>query len=128
MFLILLLYTFFIDSFIIPYCNFEKNSTKSQRGMGSRAQLHPAFRNIRTLRRATKSVPPNPRLRAFLYQLPRFLGNFDDRQPTLVLLRCLATRISATWTYLRQGETPRAQKSRQGLLELIHNGLVDIVF
>ena len=83
--LMLLLYTFFINSFIIPNRSFQNISTGYKCGMNSRAQFHPAFENIHTLWQAIKSVSFDPALRAILYQLSRFLGRSNCRQSTYVL-------------------------------------------
>ena len=128
MFLILLLYTFFIDSFIIPHCNFEK--------------IQPDLsvvcaRELNFILHLEIFVHYDGQLRAshlILDCVPSYT-NYQDSLSTLTIGSPLLSYFNVQLLeFLPHGLTcdkvkhqgPR--RVRQGLLELIHYGSADIIF
>lgn len=128
MLLMLFSYTFFIESFIIPYCNFQNISTRSKCGTDSEAQIYPTLKNIHALRRPIESIQSNPWLCGPINQLPRFLGHFDGRQPTFVLPWPLVARISANRLTNSEVRHRGLWRFRQGSLKPVLSGSADTIF
>lgn len=128
--LMLLLYTFFINLFIICHRSFPKILTGYKFGTNSRAQFHPVLGNIHTLRH-------DRQLRAsylILRCMPSYTS-YQDSSGTLMvgspLLSYLNVRLPGfLLNRLTSGEARHQgpRRVRQGSLELVHDGSGDTVF